>query len=145
MGDSSVYSPSSFSRADVHRVLTSIAHHIHLSSWKASYVNQPLHIHITTFSAHLTSPPCILNFPRTSNNTPGFPSTLQSGISTAAPVSVIWPISLAGFSSERIMEIPPAVKGECNDRCGDDGEGGFGRFKLLARVRVGGTGRIILP
>jgi len=38
-------------------------------------------------TAHLTSPECVLNFPLTSNNTPGVSFTLQNGIRTAAFVS----------------------------------------------------------
>lgn len=122
------------------------AHLVNLPTWKAKIGRMKLltpRMPMATCSTHLTSPPCILSFPRTSNTTPGFSFTLHSGMSTAAPVSVTWESSLAFFSSERMIEIPLAVRGECNDRCGDVDEGGLGFGKLLARAN-GLIGRIIL-
>jgi hypothetical protein len=58
-------------------------------------------------------------------------------MSTAAPVSVTWESSLVFFNRERMADILLGVNGECSDRCGDEGEGGFGFGKLPARTNGG--------
>lgn len=61
---------------------------------------------------------------------------------TAAPVFVTWELWLALFSSERMIDILLVVNGECNDKYGDEVEGGFGKWPTRAN---GGIGRLLAP
>ena len=75
-------------------------------------------------TTYLTSPECVLSFPRTSSSIPGFPFTLQNGTKTAAWASEgLWafsPWSYALSRASRMMLHVRRVSGSVSEMSGLD-------------------------